>query len=89
MYLAKVIGSTVVPQKIPALVGKKIMLVEPITTEGTAVSGLQKVVVDAVGAGVTDTVIVSQGTAARIYFNEPNNGIDEAIVGIVDSINCD
>ncbi|WP_264876501.1 EutN/CcmL family microcompartment protein [Vibrio agarivorans] len=89
MYLAKVIGSTVVPQKIPALVGKKLMLVEPITTEGTAVSGLQKVVVDAVGAGVTDTVIVSQGTAARIYFNEPNNGIDEAIVGIVDSINCD
>ncbi|WP_394243909.1 EutN/CcmL family microcompartment protein [Vibrio astriarenae] len=89
MYLAKVIGSTVVPQKIPALVGKKLMLVEPITTEGAVVSGLQKVVVDAVGAGVTDTVIVSQGTAARIYFNEPNNGIDEAIVGIVDSINCD
>ncbi|QIA65436.1 ethanolamine utilization protein EutN [Vibrio astriarenae] len=89
MYLAKVIGSTVVPQKIPALVGKKLMLVEPITTEGAVVSGLQKVVVDAVGAGVTDTVIVSQGTSARIYFNEPNDGIDEAIVGIVDSINCD
>ncbi|MGR5064046.1 EutN/CcmL family microcompartment protein [Photobacterium sp. DNB22_13_2] len=88
MYLAKVIGSTVVPQKIPSLTGKKLMLVEPITAKQVIAEGAQRVAVDAVGAGVGEVVIVAQGTPASNYFHEPNQGIDEVIVGIVDSLNC-
>lgn len=83
------IGSAVVPQKIPSLNGKKLMLVEPITAGGETALGAQKVAVDAVGAGGGEIVIVAQGTSARQYFQEPNQGIDEVIVGIVDSLNCD
>ncbi len=89
MYLAKVVGSAVVPQKVPSLNGKKLMLVEPITVKGEVTMSPQKVAVDAVGAGVDEVVIVAQGASIRHYFHEPNLGIDEVIVGIVDSLNCD
>lgn len=78
-----------VPQKIPSLNGKKLMLLQPISAKGEVSSESQKVAVDAVGAGVGETVIVSQGASVRSFFNEPNQGIDNVIVGIVDSLNCE
>jgi len=42
--------------------------------------------VDSVGAGVGDLVLLSSGSSARHVFTGPNEAIDLAIVGIVDTL---
>ncbi|WP_413113856.1 EutN/CcmL family microcompartment protein [Thaumasiovibrio sp. DFM-14] len=87
MYLAKVMGSVVITQKTPALMGKKLMLIKPVDIDEQRIERETKVAVDAVGSGNGDLVLVSQGAAARHVFDGVNEGIDSAIVGIVDSLN--
>ncbi|TKI08053.1 EutN/CcmL family microcompartment protein [Martelella alba] len=88
MQLARVIGSVVSTQKSPSLLGKKLMVVEPVNTNGAVPTGLplQEVAVDSVGAGVGETVLLARGASARWVFAEPNQAIDLAIVAIVDSV---
>jgi ethanolamine utilization protein EutN len=87
MQLARVIGSVVSTQKVPSLLGKKLMVVEPVNSDGSAPSGitLQEVAVDSVGAGEGEIVLLARGASARWVFPEPNQAIDLAIVGIIDS----
>lgn len=88
MFLARVVGSAVVTQKIPALMGKKLMIVQKVNRDGALIAdNPDMIAVDSVGAGKGDLVIVAGGSAVRRLYPEPNEGIDNAITAIVDSLN--
>ncbi|MEW9124616.1 MAG: EutN/CcmL family microcompartment protein [Thermotaleaceae bacterium] len=85
MYLGKVIGMVVATRKDETLVGKKLLIVQPVNPKEESI-GKSEVAIDSVGAGVGELVLVSKGSSARLIFGEPNSPIDAAIVGIIDSI---
>ncbi len=89
MMLARVIGTVVATVKHGALEGRKLLVIQPITREGTA-RGRPLVAVDAVGAGVTETVYWCRGREASLAFAtkdfNPEVPTDASIVGIVDEI---
>ena len=89
MHLARVTGVVVSTQKSPSLVGKKLLLVRRVSAAGelpaSPVSG-DEVAVDSVGAGTGELVLLSSGSSARHVFSGPNEAIDLAIVGIVDTL---
>lgn len=88
MHLARVTGVVVSTQKSPSLVGK-LLLVRRVSADGelpaSPVSG-DEVAVDSVGAGTGELVLLSSGSSARHVFSGPNEAIDLAIVGIVDTL---
>ncbi len=91
MVLAKVVGNVVATQKNKDLVGKKLMLAQPIDTEGQP-AGAELLVLDAVGAGIGDLVVVlAEGGSARQILKEKNPlaPIDLIIAGIVDEMVSD
>ena len=83
MFLARVVGTVVATRKDPGLVGTKLLVIQPIKTDGTP-SGKALVAVDAIGAGVTEEVFYVRGREAAIPFLPADVPTDAAIVGIVD-----
>ena len=59
MYLAKVVGTVISTSKDERLVGFKLLLIQRVHSDGTAV-GNQEVAVDTVGAGTGETVIITK-----------------------------
>ncbi|QOV67277.1 EutN/CcmL family microcompartment protein [Citrobacter sp. BDA59-3] len=89
MHLARVTGSVVSTQKSASLVGKKLLLVRRVTADDELPANpLQgdEVAIDSVGAGVGELVLLSSGSSARHVFSGPNEAIDLAVVGIVDTL---
>ncbi|MFZ6019552.1 MAG: EutN/CcmL family microcompartment protein, partial [Chloroflexota bacterium] len=80
-----VIGNVVSTRKEEALVGFKILLVEELDAKSKQLTGNTFVAVDTLGAGLLDTVLIVQGSGARVV-SETHQGapLDAAIVGIVD-----
>ena len=87
MILGKVVGSIVSTIKHESYSGTKILLVRPVTPRGEMKKGTI-VAVDAVGAGIGNTVLVaSEGRAAmEILGFEKRKPLRSIIVGIVDRI---
>jgi microcompartment protein CcmK/EutM len=86
MQIARVIGTVVSTQKNRKLEGAKLLLVQPLTLEGTA-RGLALLAIDAVGAGVGERVlVVIEGKAAGDALGRKAAAVDAAIVGIVDTV---
>ncbi|SHJ25720.1 Carboxysome shell and ethanolamine utilization microcompartment protein CcmK/EutM [Geosporobacter subterraneus DSM 17957] len=85
MYLGKVVGMVVATRKDDTLVGKKLMIVQPVNPKEEPM-GSPEVAIDSVGSGVGEYVLVSKGSPARQIFGNPNAPIDAAIVGIIDTI---
>lgn len=86
MYMAKVIGSIVSTQKDSSLVGQKLMIVQPIDSQGHFIRS-QEVASDSVGAGIGEYVLLARGAGARhaMQVNKNlRNVSDCAIVGIID-----
>jgi microcompartment protein CcmK/EutM len=83
VFLARVVGTVVASRKDPGLVGTKLLVIQPIKTDGTP-SGRALVAVDAIGAGVTEEVFYVRGREAAIPFLPADVPTDAAIVGIVD-----
>ena len=83
MQLARVIGDIVASHKDPNLDSMKLMLVQPIGADGNDV-GRPLVAVDAVGAGVGETVFFVRGREASFPFHPTEVPTDAGIVGIVD-----
>ena len=84
MQLARVIGDVVITRKDEQLTGIKLLVLQPLAPDGAA-SGRTLVAVDAVGAGVGETVFFVRGKEASFPFypgQEPP--VDAGIVGIVD-----
>ena len=88
MQLAKVIGDVVVTAKDANLNGIKLMVLQPLGPDGTAV-GRTLVAVDAVGAGVGETVFFVRGKEASFPFHPTEVPADAGIVGIVDHWNVE
>src|SRR5436190_15817899 len=94
MFLARVTGSVVATQKVRSMTGHKLLIVEPVRVEpqerDKLVSiGRSFVVVDTVGAGQGEMVLIVQGSSARLTPETEKLPVDATIVGIVDSVNVD
>ena len=83
MQLARVIGDVVATRKDPNFDGIKLLLVQPIGSDGKNV-GRALVAVDSVGAGVGETVFFVRGKEASFAFYPTELPADAGIVGIVD-----
>jgi microcompartment protein CcmK/EutM len=91
MLVAKVTGSLVSTQKTEAMVGHKLLLVDPCRldpqTRGSLVlTGRSLVAVDTVGAGEGEIVLITQGSSARLTPETKSLPIDTVIVGIIDTV---
>jgi microcompartment protein CcmK/EutM len=94
MFIAKVTGSVVATQKVASMTGRKLLIVEPLRVEplqrerlvGT---GRSFVVVDTVGAGQGEMVLIVQGSSARLTPETEKLPVDATIIGIVDSVNVE
>ena len=83
MQLAKVVGDVVITRKDENLTGIKLMVLQPIAADGSNI-GRTLVAVDAVGAGVGETVFFVRGKEASFPFYPTEVPTDAGIVGIVD-----
>jgi ethanolamine utilization protein EutN len=88
MQLARVIGDIVATRKDEALVGIKLLVVQPLTPEGDP-AGKALVAVDSVGAGVGEIVFFVRGKEAAFPFYPVQPPVDAGIVGIVDHWDLD
>ena len=88
MLLATVIGNVVATRKDENLVGSKLLMVQPIGLDGKPTAGFL-IAKDTVGAGAGETVIVVQGSSARMAKHSKNTPLDAAIIAIVDEIKRD
>jgi ethanolamine utilization protein EutN len=81
MLVAKLIGSVWSTRKAETLKGFKLMLVELL---GGCRNGERMMVVDIIGAGIGDRVIITTGSSARRMLEDDNVPVDAVIVGIID-----
>jgi ethanolamine utilization protein EutN len=94
MFLAKVTGSLVATQKVEAMRGYKLMVVEPYRLEPKGRKSLETtgrtfIAVDTLGAGEGEFVLITQGSSARMTPETKTLPIDTVIVGIVDRVQVD
>jgi len=94
MFLARVTGSVVATQKVASMTGQKLLTVEPLRVDaadgGRLVStGRSFVVVDTVGAGHGETVLIVQGSSARMTPETEKLPVDATIIGIVDTVHVE
>ena len=85
MIFGKVAGTVVSTRKSDSITGTKYLLVR-LCSQDEKLSNSYLVVLDLVGAGIGEMVIVSQGSSARqseLTYQKP---IDAVIVGIVDLV---
>jgi len=86
MLIGRVIGDVVATQKAPSHEGRKILVVQPLTLDGSD-RGEPILALDAVDAGIGERVlVVTEGFSAMTAVERPNSPIDMAVVGIIDSI---
>lgn len=84
MIIGKVVGSVISTRKNDKLIGNKFMIIEPM--EGMETKTNRLVAIDNIGAGIGETVLIAQGSAARIGCGLESAPIDAAIVGIIDEV---
>lgn len=87
MILARVVGNIVATQKNKRYENARVMLCQQITPEGEETKNTV-LALDAVDAGVGDTVLIVQEgwSASTVATGEAGAAIDSAIVGVVDTI---
>src|SRR5262245_6447419 len=91
MFLARVTGSVVATQKVPEMTGHKLLTVDPYrvdeqTRSRLVATGRTFVVVDTLGAGVGEMVLVCQGSSARLTPETEKLPIDAVVIGLVDTV---
>ncbi len=91
MFIAKVAGTLVSTQKVDAMSGYKLLLVEPYRLDpekrkSMVTTGRSFVAVDMLGAGEGQFVLITQGSSARLTPETKNLPIDTLVVGIIDKV---
>jgi ethanolamine utilization protein EutN len=94
MFLAQVTGVVVATQKVAAMTGHKLLIVEPMRVDPQkhdqlVSTGRSFVAVDTVGAGHGEMVLIVQGSSARLTPETEKLPVDATIIGIVDSVNVE
>ena len=85
MILARIVGTVVATRKDARLVSNKLLVARPMDPHGKA-EGTYLVAVDTVDAGVGETVLIVNGSSARMASGLKDCPVDAAIVGIIDQI---
>ncbi len=91
MILARVEGSVVATKKNLKMTGSKFLVVRPLVIDTKNPTELKLgtsslVVVDSLGAGEGEIVLVVQGSSARLASDNKEVPVDAIIVGIVDTV---
>ena len=90
MFIARVRGNVVTTQKVDAMVGRKLLVIEPLQVEESGKdfrpTGRCFVAVDEIDAGAGDIVLVTQGSSARMTEGTADAPVDCVVVGIIDSV---
>ena len=91
MFLARITGSIVSTSKVDAMIGQKLLVVEPLRVnekDQSALVGTGRtfIAVDTVGAGEGEVVLIVQGSSARFTPQTKPLPVDCAIIGIVDTV---
>ncbi|MGL5232369.1 MAG: EutN/CcmL family microcompartment protein [Fusobacteriaceae bacterium] len=81
MIVAKLVNNVWATRKADTLNGLKFMLAEEI---GGKDDGKRIVVVDIIGAGIGDKVIITVGSPARAMLGSDDIPVDAVVVGIID-----
>jgi ethanolamine utilization protein EutN len=94
MLIAKVTGSLVSTEKVEAMVGRKLLIVEPYRIDPKnrnqlATTGRSMVAVDTVGAGEGELVLLTQGSSARLTPETKSLPVDTVIIGIIDTVHVE
>lgn len=85
MQLAQVIGTVVSTRKEDALIGHKLLILTALDPRGQTTDGELLVAIDALGAGIGETVLIARGGAARVNLPAATP-VDARIIGIVDTV---
>jgi ethanolamine utilization protein EutN len=86
MHICTVIGNVWATQKERTLVGLRLMVVRPFTSDDSQ-SAETMIAVDTVSAGVGERVLVVHGRAARHAIGKGHDiGFQTAIVAVIDSM---
>jgi ethanolamine utilization protein EutN len=86
MLLGRIIGNVVCTMKDPALIGQKLLIVQPLDRKGRD-QGRPVIALDAVGAGAGETIYWCRGKEASFPFLPADLPTEATIVGIVDFVN--
>jgi ethanolamine utilization protein EutN len=91
MFVARVTGSLVATQKVASMTGHKLLIVEPYrvdekSRERLVPTGRTFVVVDTLGAGLDEMVLVCQGSSAPLTPETEKLPIDAVVIGLVDTV---
>ena len=91
MLLAQVTGNVVATQKVASMVGKKLLVVEPLRLDEKSrdrlrTTGRTMIVVDSLGAGAGEVVLICQGSSARLTPETGDLPVDAVVIGIVDRV---
>jgi len=90
MILGRVTGTVVSTVQHPFYKGRKQLMVRAVTPDGAFDGTRYIIAVDLVGAGVGETVIVSdEGNSARQLLDSKDGPIRSVILGIVDDVTDD
>src|SRR3954470_19098149 len=94
MFLARVNGVVVATQKVASMTGHKLLTVEPLRVDPAGrdrlvTTGRTFVVVDTLGAGQGQLVLIVQGSSARLTPETEKLPIDATVIGIVDTVNVE
>lgn len=90
MFMARIRGNVVTTQKVEAMTGRKMVIVEPMRvdekTGNLSGTGRSIVAVDSLGAGDDELVLVTQGSSARMTETTGSAPVDAVVVGIIDTV---
>ena len=94
MFMARVVGSVVATQKVASMTGHKLLVVEPYrvdekTRDRLVPTGRSFVVVDVLGAGLGELVLVCQGSSARLAPETEKLPIDAVVIGLIDAVDVE
>lgn len=81
MLKARLINNVWATRKSDSLNGLKFMLAELI---GGSDEGQHLIVIDTIGAGIGDRVIITTGSSARRMLGDDEIPVDAAVIGIID-----
>lgn len=86
MLFARVIGTVVATEKVPAWKGHRLLLLETTDPAGKPAGGRPLAAIDLVSAAPGQRVFVVRGREAAVALSNPENPADAAIVGLVDHV---
>ena len=85
MLKGRVLGTATATVKHPSMEGWKLLLVQPLKTDGESPDGDPVLAVDSLGAGIGESVIItSDGRGTRELLGDKNTPVRWSVMGIPD-----